>query len=303
MKLHFDNVNFNSTSGPNSFATRLAQGLWQVGVEIVDAGPDADVSLVFIEPSGRPLAKKVVQRLDGIWFKPEEFETKNVNIKALYESADAVIWQSDFDRSMTTRWWGIPGGGGAVIHNGIEKPEPVELLSTNDIRKAHDQVFVASSNWHPQKRLRANIELFERVSTPKSCLIVMGASPDCWVASPKVMYTGQLSHQTCSSIFAIADWMIHLAWLDHCPNVVVEALAHNVPVICSSSGGTKELVKDFGVIVPETKEYVFELANYDAPPTIDVSAVRLPARADLGSHADVSIETAVSKYIEFLKTV
>lgn len=302
MKLHFDNVNLNSTSGPNTFATRLVRGLFEAGVEIVDSGPDADISIVFIEPSGRPLAKKVVHRLDGIWFKPEEFELKNTKIKALYESATAIVWQSEFDRAMTTRWWGNPNTG-VVIHNGIERPNPVKSDALSEIRQSHDCVFVASSNWHPQKRLRTNIELFNHLAIPRSCLIVLGSNPDCWVASPKVMYTGPLTHNDCSSVFSIADWMIHLAWLDHCPNVVVEALAHRVPVICSSSGGTKELVKDFGIIVPEEREYEFELTNYDDPPKIDVSKVKLPTRVSLGPHADISIESVVVKYVELLKTL
>jgi glycosyltransferase involved in cell wall biosynthesis len=302
MKLHFDNVNLNSTSGPNTFATRLVKGLLCAGIEVVDAGPDADVSIVFIEPSGRPLAKKVVQRLDGIWFKPEEFELKNKRIKALYQSANAVVWQSAFDRMMTTHWWGSPKHG-VVIHNGIERPQPTKLGALEEIRRTHDLVFVASSNWHPQKRLRANIELFNHLASPRSCLIVMGSNPDCWVSSPKVMYTGPLAHEECSSVFSIADWMLHLAWLDHCPNVVVEALAHKVPVICSSSGGTRELVQDFGLIVAETAEYNFELANYDEPPSIDTTKVVLPNVLELGPHADVSIENAIVNYVALLKTL
>jgi hypothetical protein len=99
MKVHFDGVNFNSLSGPNTFAGRLARGLFESGHEVTLSVAEADVSLVFIERSGAPLAKKVVQRLDGVWFKPEEFHTKNSNIKALYGAADAVVFQSEFDRN------------------------------------------------------------------------------------------------------------------------------------------------------------------------------------------------------------
>jgi hypothetical protein len=113
----------DSTSGPNSFAKRLAMGLIETGheVELYD-GRNADVSIVFIEPTGRPLANKVIQRLDGIWFSPSEFETKNSAIKQMYENADGVIWQSEFDKGMTTKWWGNPKSG-MVIRNGINAPE------------------------------------------------------------------------------------------------------------------------------------------------------------------------------------
>lgn len=301
MKIHIDNVNLTSSSGPNSFAKRLVQAFLLKGIDVVDSGIEADVSLVFIEPSGRPLAKRIVQRLDGIWFKPSEFESKNRRILDLYRRADGVIWQSNFDREMTTRWWGEPRAG-AVILNGIEPQTPSVNASLQTVREKYKRVFVSSANWHPQKRLRSNIECFSHLQReePSSCLIVMGSSPDCWVPSPHVMYTGPLRHEDCHSVFSIADWMIHLAWVDHCPNVVVEALSCNIPVICADSGGTKELVKDFGLIVPENKPYQYELADYDNPPSIDVSKIQLPT--SLGACADITMNRVVQQYVDLLNT-
>ena len=82
MKIHFSNVNFSSNSGPNSFAHRLANQLTKMGHEIV--GPDTlyETMLVFIEPSTTPKpGARIVHRLDGIWFKPDQFETHNKLIK------------------------------------------------------------------------------------------------------------------------------------------------------------------------------------------------------------------------------
>lgn len=305
MKLHLDGVNLASNSGPNTFAQRLVRGLLNRGeVELVDRGPGADVSLVFIEPSGQPLAHKVIQRLDGIWFKPEEFRSKNVRIKALYESADAVVWQSDFDRKMTTRWWSSPQQG-QVIHNGIELA-PFNKVQLQGIHDRYDTVFVASSNWHPQKRLKSNVELFNHLRQwhPNSCLIVMGSNPH-WVNDPNVFFAGSLPHAKCFQIYEAADWMLHLAWLDHCPNVVIEALSRRVPVVCASSGGTHELVQGYGVIVPESQEYGFELADYDSPPPIDVTQVSgpLPNRGSLGHHAPIGIETVCDSYVHLFNRV
>lgn len=307
MKVHLDNVNLGSNSGPNTFAQRLFKELVNRNVTVVDSGKDADVSLVFIEPSGKPLAKKVVQRLDGIWFKPNEFEAKNVQIKNLYQRADAVVWQSEFDFGMTTRWWGHPRHG-QIIHNGISSErQNATSEALLHIRKCHQHVFVASSNWHPQKRLRSNIELFfhlRKTSCPDSCLIVMGANPDCWVPSPQVMYTGALSHQDCLAVFSVADWMFHLAWLDHCPNVVIEALSVGVPVVCSDSGGTKELVGGHGLVLKERQEYGYELADYDTPPSIDVTQLEtLPEKSSLGPHIDINMSTVAQKYIELFRSI
>lgn len=308
MKIHLDNVDWSSRSGPNTFGQRLARRLIETGHEIItDNGSSADVSLVFIEPSGRKLANKIVQRLDGIWFSPIEFETKNVNIKVLYDRADAVVFQSDFDRQMVTRWWGGDDDSRPlwVIRNGVDtRHVPVSNADLLNLREQFKSIFVCSANWHPQKRLRANIELFMKLleKEPDSCLIVMGANPDVRMAHPKVFYTGSLPHELCLEVYRIADWMIHLAWLDHCPNVVVEALSQETPVICSSEGGTRELVGDFGVIVPETP-YVYDLVFYDKPPQIDVSNIVLPERAQLGEHFDISIDRVVRSYMDLFEEI
>jgi glycosyltransferase involved in cell wall biosynthesis len=303
MKIHFDNVNLASTTGPNSFAKRLAIGLLEAGHEIeLDSGVNSDVSLVFIEPSGQPLAKKVIQRLDGIWFKPNEFHTKNAGIKSLYQAADAVIWQSEFDKAMCTKWWGDPKVG-SIIRNGIHLAPITEfkIPALAQLRQQYDKLFVCSANWHPQKRLQSNINLYKHLKTwhPSSCLIVLGSNPD-YVADPHIFYAGSQPHEVCLEIFSAADWMFHLAWLDHCPNTVIEALSQGTPVICSNQGGTKELVQGFGIILEE-KEYDFSLMDYDNPPSIDVSQVtQLPHKNDLKKSFDISIERTLKEYMLLL---
>lgn len=307
MKLHLDNVNMGSNSGPNSFAKRLAKAFIEAGHEIeLKDGRDADLSLVFIEPSGNPLANKVVQRLDGIWFSPEEFETKNSKIKKLYHSADAVVWQSEFDRGMTTKWWGQPKLGN-VIRNGINV-EPIKKFSIpalEQIRQQYEMLFVCSANWHPQKRLVDNINLYRhfRQFYKSAALIVMGANPTP-IADPHIFYTGPQSHEVCLEVFSAANWMIHLAWLDHCPNTVVEALSQGTPVICSEQGGTKELVLDYGLVIKEKKHYDYELVNYNYPPSVDFSNLTtLPEVSSLGKSYDISMNFCLDLYIDFLNKI
>lgn len=308
MKIHLDNVNMSSNSGPNSFGKRLAMALIESGheVELYD-GRKADVSIVFIEPSGRPLAKKVVQRLDGIWFSPEEFETKNSSIKKLYQTADGVIWQSEFDKGMTTKWWGYPKKF-EIIRNGINAPEikKFQIPALEQMRQQYEMLFVCSANWHPQKRLMQNIELYKHLRNfySSAALIVLGSNP-IKVADPHIFYAGSQPYEVCLEIFSAANWMLHLAWLDHCPNTVVESLSQGTPVICSEHGGTKELVQGYGVILKEEKQYNFELTNYDDPPKIDVSQIknRLPNKNDLSPCFDVSIQRALNDYLLFLESV
>lgn len=311
MRIHFDNCNMFASTGPNTFARRLAMAFIERGHEVGEGdGSDADVSLVFIERSGNPLAKRTVHRLDGIWFKPDEFNGgRNAHIKQMYDAADAVVWQSEFNRAQITKWWGPPKTG-VVIHNGIKLEPETQLLIPvlGEIRERYDKVFVCSSNWHAQKRLAANIELFSYLREkfyPSSCLIIMGNNPDALVPSPNIFYTGELSEKECMQTYAVANWMIHLAWLDHCPNVVIEALSQETPIICSGDGGTRELVAGFGVVLNEEKPYELTLEDYDNPPKIDVTQISspLPDKSSLGQHADIDIANVSKKYIELFESI
>tara|TARA_Y100000992_G_scaffold290299_1_gene245680 strand:+ start:281 stop:1201 length:921 start_codon:yes stop_codon:yes gene_type:complete len=273
MHIHFDNCNFSSRTGPNTFGARLATVLAERGHEIVGYNDHHDAVLVFIEPTRQWKRDiRVVQRLDGIWFKPEQFETHNRLIKWAYDNCDAVIWQSKFDQAMTYHHWGHREG--KVIGNGIDADKvTLNNARLRTIRRENEKVFVCSANWHRQKRLKENIEAYDILSkdVEKSCLIVMGSNPDYVIERPDIIYTGNIKHSLCLEIYSMSDAMIHLAWLDHCPNVVVEAISQKCPVICTDSGGTKEIVGNSGLVIPETQPYNFELTDYDDPYPIDLS--------------------------------
>ena len=275
MHIHFDNVNFSSRSGPNTFGARLATVLTERGHEIVGYNDPHDAVLVFIEPTRQwKRDVKVVQRLDGIWFKPEQFETHNKLIKWTYDNCNEVVWQSKFDQEMTVHHWGTKQG--KVIGNGIDADKvAVTNARLRAIRRENEKVFVCSANWHRQKRLKENIEAYDVLSkdVEKSCLVVMGANPDYPSERSDIIYTGNINHNLCLQVFSMSDAMIHLAWLDHCPNVVVEALSQKCPVICTDSGGTKEIVGKNGLVIPELHPYNYELTDYDDPYPIDVSKV------------------------------
>lgn len=307
MRIHFDNTNFSSTTGPNSFARRLAICFHEMGVELT-SGQDANVSLVFIEPSGNKLAKKVVQRLDGIWFSEKEFHTKNQYIKDFYNKSDVIIFQSNFDHQMVTKWWGQPRSS-FVINNGVSK-EFVEnsslKLSLERLRTSYKNIFVCSSNWHGQKRFDDNVRLFKhlRQQNKSSCLLVLGNNAPL-IKEEDVYILGALPHEMCMQIYRASDWLLHLAWADHCPNVVVEALSQGTPVVCAETGGTKEIVGSYGVVLKETHQYNFELFDYSNPPTIDVSQVNnLPDRKDLrfsDVENKINIRNVAQNYLEVLK--
>jgi len=299
VKIHFSNVNFSSQSGPNSFAHRLASELSRRNdYKIVNQNEDYDIFLCFIEPSSIPRkGSKFIHRLDGIWFKPEEFNTHNTSIKWAYEKADHVIWQSNFDKKMTSHHWGLPKKG-SVIHNGIKKIIFENLHpEVQKIKNNFERIFVCSASWHRQKRLKENIQFYKKVRKEKDALLVLGSNPDWIEKENNIFYLGQLPHEICLQIYSISSWFLHLAWLDHCPNVVVEALSQNCPVICTDMGGTKEIVKENGIVLKENNPYNFELTDYDKPYDLnfDSEIFTLDTKEVL---FDLDIEKIASQYIE-----
>jgi glycosyltransferase involved in cell wall biosynthesis len=309
MRVHFDNCNFSARTGPNTFAKRLAEQFIINGVSLSGWLEPYDVMLSFIEASKlHRSGTKLVQRLDGIWFKPNEFIEKNAGIKATYDKADLVVWQSEFDKNMSIHHWGEPKNG-VVIRNGINLSRVEEITASEllEMRDKYEMVFVCSSNWHAQKRLQSNIEMFDHIRKtmyPNSCLIVLGSNPDAIAQDSDVFYTGSVTQEVYMQVFAMANAMIHLAWLDHCPNVVIEALSQGTMVICSEAGGTKELVQDCGIVLKEQDDYKFQLIDYDKPPTIDVTQVTRElfesrfneSKMILGGRDDIDIVNVAKEY-------
>lgn len=307
MKILFTGVDFSSRSGPNTFAFRLADRLAKSGHVLADLN-DYDIALAFIEPSHQLDPRKpLVQRLDGIWSKPSEFIWKNRSIQSVYQKATGVIFQSEFNKNQITKWWGLPKNH-QVIHNGIDLEVMKESLpGFAKLRSQYEMMFVCSANWHAQKRLNENVRCYQYLKKnfyPNSCLIVLGNGPDYQVADPHIFYAGSLPHDQCLKLFVISNWMIHLAWGDHCPNSVIESLSQGTPVICSEVGGTKEIVCSNGIIIKESEEYDFTLKDYDYPPRLpdDFGGLKpLPKIAVDPSYLDINL--VADRYIKFLENI
>jgi glycosyltransferase involved in cell wall biosynthesis len=136
----------------------------------------------------------------------------------------------------------------------------------HDVVNNHDKVWSCASSWRPHKRLNDNIRYFLEHSGENDCLIVAGEVENP-VAQDRVYYVGNLDIYTLISLYKKSDYFIHLAFLDHCPNVVVDAAACGCKIICSSSGGTKEVA--IGATLIEEDEWNFKPLKLYDPPELD----------------------------------
>jgi len=263
-----ENVNLADDGGPNSFAKKLVHEFDKAGIEYDLQG--GDVSLCFIESLRRNLSDlPLVQRLDGIYFNTvQPYEQQNANIKRTYEAAKAVIFQSEFNKRLTEHWFGEHKDS-YVIHNGanMDFVASVPISREISILDACEDIWCCVASWRPHKRLRDNIRYFFEHCGPKDILFVAGNTQGEEIPKDsKIKYLGVLNQKQLIRLYKTSTKFIHLAWLDHCPNVVVDARACGCHIICTNSGGTQEIAGPDATII-EQELWDFSPINlYDPPP-------------------------------------
>ena len=296
MKIFFDNVDFNSSSGPNSFAKKLRESLVKMGCEI-NSQNENDIQLAFIQ-SGKKIAP-IIQRLDGIYFNSQQdWEALNKPIKNTYDISDGVVFQSQFNKVLTEKYFGFKEKT-AVIHNGtdINLVQSIDPINHPEIDK-FENVWCCASSWRPHKRLSENIRYFLENKKESDCLIVAGNNPDADLNDPSIFYCGNLDWHTLISLYRRSKYFIHLALLDHCPNVVIDAKAAGCKIICASSGGTREIAGKDAVVVKDME--------WDLKPFELYSPPRLDFHQKLSNHEfdhSPDIEISAEKYLNFFKEV
>ncbi len=294
MKIFLDNVNTNSSSGPNSFAKKLIPELLNLGCSFVSES-SAEISLCFIETRNHKSQTKRVQRLDGIYFNTDQdYVSQNENIKRTFKSSRGIIYQSNFNKELISKYFGNHNNG-TVIHNGadhktIQKSVPMK-------NEKYDKIWSCAASWRPHKRLQANIEYFLEHKGDNDLLIIAGTVPEKEkVKEDNIVYFGNLSQEQLYSLYKSTTNFIHLAWLDHCPNVVVDARACGCHIICSSDGGTKEVAGLNSTIIEETIPWNFQPTRLYDPPSMDFSR-KIKNNHDSCYH----IDKVAYKYKDFLE--
>jgi len=274
IKVFTHNFNPQSDSGPNKFTRTLFDSLKKnKDVSIVSNQSDADVEFCLIQQQVHKI-KPMVLRLDGIWFNSEQdYEQQNAPIKFAYQNADAVIFQSNFNKKLTESWFGKRVNS-TVIHNAAD----INLIrSANshywDKKFGKDtEVWSCASNWRPHKRLKDNIRYFLDFAPKDAVFAIAGGlhmdeAKEILKIDNRILLIGDLDYMSLLSLYKKSSTFIHLAYLDHCPNVVVDAQAAGCNIICSSSGGTKEIVEKGSIVIEDN--WNFKPCKLYKPPAIN----------------------------------
>jgi glycosyltransferase involved in cell wall biosynthesis len=267
MNIHLDNVNLSSNNGPNSFAKKIEKYGKLNGLSF-DYKNNADAFLTFIETKMVNPTAPIIQRLDGIYYNTKtDYSLLNKNIKRTYDMATGVIYQSEYGKKLVCKYFGDHPNG-VVIHNGadVDLIEQTKPLNNSTLDK-YEKIWVSAASWRPHKRLRDNIDYFLQHSSEKECLVVAGPT-DTRVDNSRIYFVGNLPQRPLIALYKRADVFLHLAWLDCCPNVIVDARASGCKIICSSTGGSAEIAGPDATVLLEN-EWDFEPVELYKPPVIN----------------------------------
>ena len=290
--IHLDNVALGSQTGPNSFAGKLVKYASKAGWSF-DSSMPPDAHLCFIETHRENFDAPMFQRLDGIYFNTQgNYNLQNANIKRTYDMADGVIFQSEFNKRLTTEYFGEHPNS-TIIHNGadLEAINSVKPLE-NAVIDGYENVWSCASHWRPHKRLGENIRYFLENSGENDCLIVAG-NTDYKNTHKRVFFVGSIPNEALIALYKRSKYFLHLAWLDHCPNVVVDARASGCKIICSSAGGTREIAGTGATVIKE-EEWDMKPVELYKPPKMNFDKV-----IDNGLNSCYNMELVVDKYESF----
>ena len=292
MNIHLENVNTDSNSGPNSFARKLIKYISKMD-HTFDLNKSGDVNLAFIQSGKTNYSAPLVQRLDGIYFNTiQNYRVQNHFIEETYKKADGVVFQSNFNKELTFKFFG-PHDNYAIIHNGADVEEINNTLPFLNYPDKFSELWCCASSWRPHKRLDDNIEYFFEHAPDDACLLVAGKANN-QINHPNVFYLGDVDQRVLYRVYNASTHFIHLAWLDHCPNVVVDARACGCKIICSSSGGTKEIAGPDAIVIEED-EWNFEPINLYQPPEMNFSR-KINNVWDI----DYNMSEVARKYVDFM---
>jgi len=221
--------------------TRLFPTWRELGHEITDDPNNSNVQLSIVKI--RKITNlPVILRLDGVYYdKADDYNKRNKPINMAYGIATGVIYQSHMAKMMCEKYLTIKKPKiYDIIYNGIDNTDWEPPKKHNDIN------IVACSVWRRVKRLPEIIEVFKDFLEiyPNSKLhIIGGLYKDTYkINHPNIIYYGQMGFDHIKEIYRICDIFLHLCKKDSCPNVVVEAIASQLPVITTNvCGGSTEM--------------------------------------------------------------
>jgi len=290
----------NIKSGKHKFLKQLRDALIDRGLVFKRSKPDIVLHLGrayegFIGKS------KTVCRLDGLEFNVKKsYKKQNKKVIKSIRDSSAVVFQNRFCAEAYFRFLKLDKQmhyacilNGALLERGIEE-EP--------------SCVIANCKWRPHKRLKDIIDCFliaKDRGFPLDLMITGDVKRK--VKNKGIKYPGWLSGKRLKRAISKSLFGMHLAWIDWCPNSVVEYICNNKPVIYTNSGGTKYIVKGNGVSIGDI-DWNFNPLDLYSPPKINKEEVvdamfLLLEKKMIIKNSHIDIYNIASEYKSFFEEV
>lgn len=310
MLIHVDKLYIEKQkTGKGKFSARLVQAWHDMGIPITD-DPEirADISYHVGRIHCHSKAKKHVLRVGPACIDTnKDWKKINRDKARAVKRADAIVYQSKYSRKIYRKLVCKLDKPETVILNGANpKDYEVEPYESN-----FKYNFLASARvWTKQKRLKDIIKSFLFADIPDSYLVVNGDT--CGVERKyqdlnNVLFLGPVNSEVLARLYRLATAMIHIVWVDACPNSVVEAQVAGCPVICTDQGGTKELLR-LGMVLPDVS-FPYKAVNMNKPPQIDRGALAnamkdvIARKIQIEPTVDLNVGVIAKQYLEFFEEI
>ncbi|MEW6107744.1 MAG: glycosyltransferase [Nitrospirota bacterium] len=244
-------------------------------------------------------------------FKPE-FEKANEKIRHALKTASFVIYQSAWSKKNLDSLYQRPDGTWKIIPNAVD----LKLFSPRTEwprRPKEIPVLGAVGSLRYRSRMEVLFDVAERLPVRPHLLLIGDMDKYCHdillKSLAKPLWKNNITHiksvppELLPQYYHMMDCMVHTVAGDSCPNVVVEALACGVPVVCPEDGGTKELVDDAGFSVVDPDGICGESMRDDMAKAIMQILERLPdyqKRARQRAENNNNLEILTSQYLKAL---
>ncbi len=310
MNFYINKRNLTKNGGPYNFANILEQEL------IKSFGAKKNFffpKLNIIFSSGRILKySKNIVRVDGIFLQNLDNKKKKIN-KNIFETitkADGIIFQSNFSKKITTYYcqkkykFNIETVKNVVINNAYSDkhylPKKIKYFK-------HKYVLLTITRKSKNKRLRQIIDAFKNLDKKKFLLIIIGDYfKEDFIEQKNIKFLGKINNSKLPFYFKRSDALIHVAKIDWCPNAVVECLSSGLPVLTNNVGGTKELVKNHGIILNLDKKVSYDkkyFSDYSCNEKILASAIKKIVIIKRKKINRFSPKIITKKYFNFFKKI
>jgi len=258
-------------TGKGKFTLRLKPALEKLGVTVIhDENAEADVCLHVGRIHFKSKAKINVLRV-GPANVNSAMDYKKINAEKWksVKQADAIIYQSEYSKKAYDTFVGKTKKPYRIIFNGAN---PADYIGAKKWVSPYRYNFLASTRvFLPQKRLKSIIKAFKLADIEDSCLWIAGDARKYRMKykAPNIQFLGDCDDRKLARLYRLCDAMIHIVYLDACPNSVVEAIVAGCKVIVSDQGGTKELLDYMNPQVWD-KPFKFKPINLNKPPKVNL---------------------------------